>query len=417
MAAAALAAALRDRGFYAAAGNFLLMAVYVWADYGRGFITLHPDLLDAIFIAGAWAYVVDQMLYISLHAGEQPWPSGWTMLSEWLGVAGTFCYAATSIMYLDKSGALAVQVLFIEAFGAVVYVAAAITSAAGWWLERPIDGRHAAEKGAVWLRVLRDPYAWAHATNFLPAIVYVASSLTAAELHFFKAPPSAENADAPQFSALLRQLSRVYWYGDILWAANGALWLWLYFADAEGGEGGEGGGDGDGGGSGADSSGAASPEKVGARGGLQIRLLEEEPARAPARLRRVAGQAPRRWRVKETTPYVVLGPLYRTASCLFGAAAVETLGPPPDEPAAAPAAGARAAAPPPPQSPRAAEAEGGAPAAVRGGGTGRVLRLAAGAVVLGAAQAVSPRPPLPRAAAAAAGDGVEMKTFSLSRRE
>ena len=33
-----------------------------------------------------------------------PWPAGWSILAEWLELAGSFMYAATSLLYSRETG-------------------------------------------------------------------------------------------------------------------------------------------------------------------------------------------------------------------------------------------------------------------------------------------------------------------------
>ena len=228
---------LSDLSFQAALLNVLLMSGYVWIDYGRGFVSSHPEVTNALFITFGWAYIVNQLMYLVSYSGSMPWPAGWTILSEWLGFFGSFTYAATSLLYSDEKGTYITVVCTVEALGAMLYIASAITAAAGWWLDRPfsIERGVKAKDGPLAVRVARDPVMWAHLTNFVPAVVYVSSSLTVLETHFAR-PASRADAGAPAFAPLLRQLSRIYWYGDVLWLFNGLIWLWLVVRDFDGGD-------------------------------------------------------------------------------------------------------------------------------------------------------------------------------------
>jgi len=401
---AALPSLLASRGFLAAALNAALMLLYVWADYGRGFLASDVGVLDALYIFGAFSYVGAQALYLSLLSGAQPWPSGWSVLAEWASIVAQSLYAATSIMYLDKSGALAVPVLVIECVGALLNAAAATCAFTGWWLERPLAPPRAPgapPRAPLAARLARDGYAWAHATNFVPAIIYIASSLTAMNLAFFRvraAPGDAEVADADQFSALLRSLARIYWYGDVGWAVNAFVWLGLCVheaavaeaeeAEEEAGAGGGGGGD------------AASTPASG-DGGLKLRLLDGADADGagglvplPHALERPSPahrRARRRWAIKETTPYRLFGPCERSLAVLRGEdpfaagdgevdsplrARPPPLTPPPHTPPP------RAPPPPPPPA--------DAAAVVGRMSSGRVLRFAAGVAAVGSVQAVKP---------------------------
>jgi hypothetical protein len=334
---------IKDAAFWANFTNVLLSISYACVDYGRGFLLQDVLLLDVLFILFAFGYVANGALYIALHAGEMPWPSGWTMLGEWLSLAGSISFAVTSIMYLDKSGTYTLHVLIIEALAAIFFAASSVFAAAGWRLEMPLKA--AGEKRAkrtVFERVMRhlnDPYMWGYATNFIPAMVYIASNLTATELYYARQGSDVQDADVPQFSGLLRQLSRVYWYGDLIWLVNSVQWLVLYFIDSsdvalhnDGGDGG----------SGDMKNNHASPmmnDPIGSlrdetsgqsrvsphRGGLQIRLLDEDfnggliaipqPIIVRPRLRR---RQERRWHIKDTTPYPIFGSCIRSWDSLFG---------------------------------------------------------------------------------------------------
>jgi hypothetical protein len=76
----------------------------VWIDYGRGYVSTHPRTSNALFIAFAWAYVAVQALYVAAWSGAMPWPAGWSILAEWLELAGSFMYAATSLLYSRETG-------------------------------------------------------------------------------------------------------------------------------------------------------------------------------------------------------------------------------------------------------------------------------------------------------------------------
>ena len=335
---------LYEGTFWANFTNVLLCAGYAWTDYGRGFLELHPSLIDVLFIFLAFSYVLNAIAFIAIHAGEMPWPSGWTMLGEWLSLLGSICFAITSIMYLDRSGAHALPVLLVEASGSLVYAAAAIVQMAGGILEAPLKiglkKKSTLQKRIV--RYLSDPYMWAYLSNFIPAMVYLASNLTAAELHFAREASDVQDADMPQFSGLLRQLSRIYWYGDIIWLINSIQWLVLYFTDAyesdkplsPNGDIGE---------VGATKSVPSSPlirdlmwslrdgpsnqDRVShdVSGGLQMRLLEEDSNNGglvpilqpiPTRLRRRRPE--RRWHIKDTTPYPIFGTCIRSWDLIVG---------------------------------------------------------------------------------------------------
>jgi hypothetical protein len=357
-------ALLRDLSFQAALLNVLLMSGYVWLDHGRGFVALHPDVTNALFIAFGWSCIVNQLVYLVTYSGSTPWPAGWTILSEWLGLFGSFTYASTSLLYSDETGAYITVVCVVEALGATLYIASAITAAAGWWLDRPfsIERGVNSKDGPLVVRVLKDPVAWAHLTNFVPAIVYVSSSLTVLETHFSR-PVSRADAGTPAFSPLLRQLSRIYWYGDILWLANGLLWLWLCVQDFEAEE------------ETAESSGTGRDAAIASSTGAPLSAFTESllgsfeggltaiGAPAPLNLQHggdtldddnfssasaitspgsVDGLVPalrrqKRKRVKalapekpsrilrNSTPYEVLGPFKRTVRCLFRTDATESL--------------------------------------------------------------------------------------------
>ena len=293
--------------------NFLLMAMYAWMDYGRGFINSDPSLLNSLYIAFGWAYAVDAALYVSLHEGELPWPSALTMTAEWLNLLGCLMYAATSLLYAsaedDRSSQLAV--LMTEALAACVFCAAAVCAAAGWHFESSdsLDKEEvAARLRRPWrdaaAEVLRAPYAWAHVTNFLPAVVYIGSAVAAAEVGYVRLVSHPTAADDFRMPDLLRQLARVYWYGDLLWLLNAVQWLVLWRADRGWEDGGEdGGGDGDGG-----DAGGASLDSPGT--GQREGLL--------AALRAPLGTPYRALKERRTTPYYVGRPFVRVLHFFIG---------------------------------------------------------------------------------------------------
>lgn len=325
---------LLDKSFHAAFSNLILCAMYAWVDYGRGFLESHPFMLDELYILFAWSFVVNAALYLSCHEGSTPWPSGWTMLGEWSSFFGACTFAATSIMYLDKSGQFTVFVLVIEAIGALLYAFSSIMFTAGWWLERPlhVGARKGPKRTRLQslVRLVKDPYMWAHATNFLPSVVYIASNMTATELYFFRRPVSVEDADIPQFPELLRQLSRIYWYGDLIWLLNSVQWLVLYFDSGEEVEEHPSSpeapqsklldelmgslhdsGDGKGHEHMSASLLQAGHREEDVNGGLVV--IPDPIVRSPRRK-----QAERKWKIKDYTPYRVLGPCIRSWDSLFG---------------------------------------------------------------------------------------------------
>lgn len=348
-----------DLSFQAALLNVLLMSGYVWVDYGRGFVAAHPAVTNGLFVAFAWAYIANQLMYLVSYSGSTPWPAGWTILSEWLGLLGSLTYAATSLLYSDERGTYITVVCTVEALGAMLYIASAITAAAGWWLDRPfsIERGLKAKDGPLALRVARDPVMWAHLTNFVPAVVYVSSSLTVLETHFAR-PASRADAGAPAFAPLLRQLSRIYWYGDVLWLLNALIWLWLVVRDFDGGGGNDEktesqsvGGD-----TGAPLASLADAlladvVEVAAASALSPMNLQsadvdddnfssasavtspsvdglassaqKERAKRSRRVKALQLDKPSRV-LRQTTPYEVLGPCKRTARCLFRVDATES---------------------------------------------------------------------------------------------
>ena len=335
---------LTNAMFWANFTNVLLCIAYAWVDYGRGFLQQDILLLDVLFIIFAFGYVGNGALYISLHAGEMPWPSGWTMLGEWLSFAGSVSFAVTSIMYLDKSGTYTLHVLIIEALAAIFFAASSVFAAAGWRLEMPLKvaGKKRVKR-TVFERIVRhlnDPYMWGYATNFIPAMVYIASNLTATELYYARQGSDVQDADVPQFSELLRQLSRVYWYGDLIWLVNSVQWLIIFFSDSSEADVALPDDDGGGGdiknshasplmndlrGSLRDETSGQSRHVSPHTGGLQIRLLDDDtnggliaipqPIIVHPRLRR---RQERRWHIKDTTPYPIFGSCIRSWDSLFG---------------------------------------------------------------------------------------------------
>ena len=220
-----------DLLFFANLANFLLMAAYVWADYGRGYLAEDQDLLNSLYMALAFAYVAVGGLYLYAHEGELPWPSGFSMWSDWLSCLGNVVFAATACLYPQESSeAVNTLVLVAEASASLVNGAAAICGLAGWWME---SNKETAARGCgseAW-GLLTSLDFWAHATNFLPAVVYMGSSVAAAEINYARLDDLSTGAGAVRLPELLRQLSRVYWYGDLLWTLNGAFWLALWVRD------------------------------------------------------------------------------------------------------------------------------------------------------------------------------------------
>jgi hypothetical protein len=205
--------------------NLLLMCFYVWADYGRGYLAEDPSVLNSLYQGLAFAYVADGAMYLYLHEGELPWPSGFSMWSDWLSFTGNCLFAATSCMYpMESSEAITTAVLVMEALASLLNVAAAICGFAGWWMESALDAARVGCGQEVW-GLLTSLDAWTHITNFLPAVVYIGSSVAAAEINYTRLADLDDGTGAVRLPELLRNLSRVYWYGDILWTINALFFL------------------------------------------------------------------------------------------------------------------------------------------------------------------------------------------------
>ena len=232
--------------------NFALMVMYSWMDYGRGFINSDPALLNLLYAVFGWLYVLDAALYLYLHQGELPWPSALTMTAEWLNFLSCVMYGATSLLYSsaedDRSKQLAV--LMTEALAASVVCASAVCGAAGWYFEssdsldkEEVHARLRRGWRAAAAEVARAPYAWAHATNFLPGVICIGSAVAAAEMGYVRIVSQPSATDNFRMPDLLRQLARVYWYGDLLWLLNAVQWLVLWWHERGWEEEEEGGGD------------------------------------------------------------------------------------------------------------------------------------------------------------------------------
>jgi hypothetical protein len=221
-----------DLLFFANLLNLLLMALYVWADYGRGYLEEDPALLNGLYAALAFAYVADGALFLYAHEGELPWPSGFSMWSDWLSCAANAAFAVTACLYpRESSEAITTFVLVAEASASLVNGAAAICGLAGWWMESNKETAAEGCGGEAW-GLLTSLDFWAHVTNFLPAVVYMGSSVAAAEINYARLDDLAADAGPVRLPELLRQLARVYWYGDILWFVNAGFWMALWVRDS-----------------------------------------------------------------------------------------------------------------------------------------------------------------------------------------
>ena len=303
-----------DALFFANFFNLVLMVFYVWADYGRGYLADDVAALNALYQALAFLYLADGALYLFAHEGELPWPSGWSMWSDWLNLLGNACFAATACLYpRESSEGVITAVLVIEALASLVNASSAICGFAGWWMESRLD---TATQGplAELCALFASPDAWAHITNFLPAVVYMGSSLAAAEINYARLSDLSSGAGAVRMPEILRLLARVYWYGDILWTVNAALWLLLWVRDqqyeeADGGDGGEGSGSGSINGSGSKSAGLLAS-------GLKESLLDAPEGGAEAGAGAVARRMHARRRrlkkrLRDTQPYHLYVPFLR----------------------------------------------------------------------------------------------------------
>jgi len=225
--------------------NVILLGFYVWLDYGRGFLTTSPDLLNTLFIACAWTYIVNGFMYLYLHEGELPWPSGWAMWSDWLNTLGNLCFAGTCLLYSsENTQEWAVKtVLLVETLAAFVNGTSAICGFAGWFFDEDLE-----EVGtlATIQHVLTTPDTWAHFTNFVPALVYMGSAMSAYVIHAAQLANAQAGQGTAKMPNILKLTSQTYWYGDIIWLGNGVLWLILWYRDqcaeeedgeGEGGEG------------------------------------------------------------------------------------------------------------------------------------------------------------------------------------
>ena len=56
--------------------------------------------------------------------------------------------------------------------------------------------------------------------------------MAAAEINYARLDDLAADAGPVRLPELLRQLARVYWYGDILWFVNVGFWMALWVRDS-----------------------------------------------------------------------------------------------------------------------------------------------------------------------------------------
>jgi len=154
------------------------------------------------------------------------------MWSDWLNFFGNFFYAYTCLLYAGESSSESYVriVLIVETLAAFVNGSSAICGFAAWWFEEPLESSDGTVLDTL-KHVLSSPYAWGHFTNFLPALVYMGSAMAAATIHYAQLANEVQGAGAVKMPDTLRLMSKVYWYGDLIWLGNGLLWLFLWYRD------------------------------------------------------------------------------------------------------------------------------------------------------------------------------------------
>ena len=273
----------RDPLLAANALNLLFSVLYALLDFFRGWDEANAALVSAGLMVLGWGYLADAALYLmSWFAGPSAagaWPRGAALWAELLNVLGSLLYAVTSVLYLwELTSARDADVVFgVEALCTLLFLLDAVLYFVAWY---GAPAAPSAGRGCDW----RDLDLWGNLLNVAAALIYVVANANGLLLHFSSrgalveaegpvvaaaataklGSPSLElriplahlgNYSAPDFapagasaallssgalddewtparpSAVLREMARVYVWGDLVWAVDAAVYLAAWLRD------------------------------------------------------------------------------------------------------------------------------------------------------------------------------------------
>jgi len=246
-----------DPLFIANALNLVLMLLYTLIDFLRSFDAANPALISAALIILAVAYVYDAYLYLRSWGVELP--TGFALSGEVLNILGSVMYAITSVLYLyEATNESDTDAVFgMEAICTIIFLVDAVIYFAVWYAN---PAEYTPGRGCDW----RDLDLWGNLLNVVPAIIYVVANVNGLMLHFSSRsslddalPPSNLNQTrwvetyltAPMVdpivdplvglgewkpsksSTFLRDLVKVYIYGDIIWTIDAVVLIAAWCRD------------------------------------------------------------------------------------------------------------------------------------------------------------------------------------------
>jgi hypothetical protein len=250
-----------DPLFIANALNLVLMLLYTLIDFLRSFDAANPALISAALIILAVAYVYDAYLYLRSWGVELP--SGFALSGEVLNILGSVMYAITSVLYLyEATNESDTDAVFgMEAICTIIFLVDAVIYFAVWYAN---PAEYTPGRGCDW----RDLDLWGNLLNVVPAIIYVVANVNGLMLHFSSRsslddalPPSNLNQTRwvetsltdpmvdpmvdpkvdpmvglgewkpSKSSTFLRDLVKVYIYGDVIWTIDAVILIAAWCRD------------------------------------------------------------------------------------------------------------------------------------------------------------------------------------------
>lgn len=234
-----------DPLFIANALNLVLMILYTLIDFLRSFDAANPALISAALIILAIAYVYDAYLYLRSWGVELP--TGFALSGEVLNILGSVMYAITSVLYLyEATNESDTDAVFgMEAICTIIFLVDAVIYFAVWYAN---PAEYTPGRGCDW----RDLDLWGNLLNVVPAIIYVVANVNGLMLHFSSRsslddalPPSHLNqtlyGEDPMLSlgewkpskssTFLRDLVKVYIYGDVIWTIDAVVLIAAWCRD------------------------------------------------------------------------------------------------------------------------------------------------------------------------------------------